>query len=117
MTNRPLNFIVFQADQLAARALSAYGNNICKTPELNKIVAQGTVFQNSYANYPLCGPSRASMMSGLMPFQGGFYDNRTEYPSIIPSFAHYLRSWGIRHVSVEKCTSSARINSTVSKNA
>ena len=94
MTNRPLNFIVFQADQLAARALSAYGNNICKTPELNKIVAQGTVFQNSYANYPLCGPSRASMMSGLMPFQGGFYDNRTEYPSIIPSFAHYLRMLG-----------------------
>ncbi len=34
------------------------------------------------------------MMTGLLPFQGGFYDNGTEYPSTIPSFAHYLRMLG-----------------------
>lgn len=94
MTESPLNFLIVQADQLAARALAAYGNKVCKTPVLDKIVAQGTVFRNAFCNYPLCGPSRASMMSGLMPFQGGFFDNGTEYPATIPSFAHYLRMLG-----------------------
>lgn len=94
MTKKPMNFLVFQADQMAARALAAYGNAVCKTPFIDSVAATGTVFGNSYANYPLCGPSRASMMSGLLPFQGGFYDNGTEYPSTIPSFAHYLRMLG-----------------------
>ena len=94
MADQSMNFLIFQADQLAARALAAYGNPISKTPVLDGIVADGTVFRNSYANYPLCGPSRASMMSGLMPFEGGFYDNGTEYPATIPSFAHYLRMLG-----------------------
>jgi len=89
-----MNILIVQADQLAARALSVYGNKVCKTPFLNEVARNGTVFTHSYANYPLCGPSRASMMSGLLPFQGGFYDNGTEYPSTIPSFAHYLRMLG-----------------------
>jgi len=93
MTQR-MNILVVQADQLAARALAAYGNPVCKTPVLDKVASNGTVFKHSYANYPLCGPSRASMMSGLLPFQGGFYDNGTEYPATIPSFAHYLRMLG-----------------------
>lgn len=35
-------------------------------------------------------------MTGLLPFQGGFYDNGTEYPATTPSFAHYLRMVGYR---------------------
>ena len=94
MTDKPMNFLVFQADQMAARALAAYGNRVCKTPVIDSVAAAGTVFLNSYANYPLCGPSRASMMAGLLPFQGGFFDNGTEYAATIPSFAHYLRMLG-----------------------
>ncbi len=89
-----MNILVVQADQLAARALAAYGNTVCKTPVLDGVVQEGTVFQQAYANYPLCGPSRASMMTGLLPFKGGFYDNGTEYAATIPSFAHYLRMAG-----------------------
>ncbi len=94
MAARPTNFLIVQADQLTARALKAYGNTIVKTPNLDKVVENGTVFENSYCNYPLCGPSRASMMSGLLPFEGAFYDNGTEFSSTIPSFAHYLRALG-----------------------
>lgn len=89
-----MNILIFQADQLAARALAAYGNTVCKTPNIDRIAAEGTVFKHAYANYPLCGPSRASMMSGLMPFSAGFYDNGTEFPASIPSFAHHLRALG-----------------------
>lgn len=91
---KPMNFLIVQADQFAARALRVYGNAVSKTPAIDKLAQNGTVFQNSYCNYPLCGPSRASMMSGLLPFQGGFYDNGAEYPATIPSFAHYLRLLG-----------------------
>jgi len=94
MTKPPMNIVVFQADQMAARALAAYGNTVSKTPFIDSVAEQGTVFRHAYANYPLCGPSRASMMSGLLPFDGGFYDNGTEYPATLPSFAHYLRMAG-----------------------
>ena len=94
MTKKQLNFLIVQADQLAARALAVYGNPVCRTPNLDSVAATGTVFKHSYCNYPLCGPSRASMMTGLLPFQGGFFDNGTEYPATIPSFAHYLRMLG-----------------------
>jgi len=94
MTKKPMNFLVFQADQLAARALAAYGNAVSKTPHIDTVAQSGTVFRNAFANYPLCGPSRASMMSGVLPFDGGFYDNGTEYPASLPSFAHYLRMLG-----------------------
>lgn len=94
MTTKPMNFLVFQADQLAARALAAYGNTVCKTPFIDSVAKFGTVFRHAYANYPLCGPSRASMMSGVLPFDGGFYDNGAEYPSTLPSFAHYMRILG-----------------------
>ena len=89
-----MNILIFQADQLAARALAAYGNRICKSPNIDRIAAEGTVFKHAYANFPLCGPSRASMMSGLMAFAAGFYDNGTEYPASVPSFAHHLRALG-----------------------
>ena len=85
------NFLFIMADQLAANALSFYGNQTSKTPTLNKLAKEGVVFENCYCNLPMCGPSRASLHTGRMPFSIGMYDNASEYRSSIPSFAHYLR--------------------------
>ena len=93
MTKTP-NFLIIQADQLAARALSQYGNAVCKTPTIDRLASRGTVFENAICNYPLCGPSRASMMSGLLAFNAAVYDNGTEFAATIPTFAHYLRLLG-----------------------
>lgn len=88
------NFLFIQADQLAARALPAYGNKIAKTPHIDNLVASGVTFDHAYCNYPLCAPSRFSMISGLLATHAGAYDNGAEYPAALPSFAHYLRLLG-----------------------
>lgn len=88
------NIVFIMADQLAAQALSLYGNRVCKTPNLDRLAAQGTVFENPYSNNPLCVPSRASLLSGRLSTNIGVYDNANELPTSTPTMAHYLRKAG-----------------------
>lgn len=88
------NFLFVQADQLAARMLPTYGNQVSKTPNIDRLATQGVVFEHAYCNYPLCAPSRFSMISGLLATHAGAYDNGAEFPAALPSFAHYLRLLG-----------------------
>lgn len=88
------NIVLIMADQLAAHALSLYGNTVCRTPNLERLAAQGTIFENCYSNNPLCVPSRASMVSGQLTPDIGVYDNANELPSSVPTMAHYLRHAG-----------------------
>ena len=93
--SRP-NFVIIQADQLAAPSLPMYGNSIVQTPNLSALANRGTTFHNMYCNNPVCGPSRASMMTGQLSSVVGCYDNAGEYLSSHPTFAHYLRHMGYR---------------------
>lgn len=93
MSGKP-NILIVQADQLTAQCLAAYGKPLALTPNIDKIAAAGTVFANSYCNSPVCGPSRASMMTGRLPSDVGVYDNAGEFPSSEPTFAHYMRAIG-----------------------
>ena len=61
---KQLNVLHIMADQLTATALSAYGNKVCRTPHIDSLAARGTLFENFYCNFPLCAPSRASMLTG-----------------------------------------------------
>ena len=54
------------------------------------------VFENCYCNLPMCGPSRASMHAGRLPFAIDMYDNASEFRADIPTFAHYLREFDYR---------------------
>jgi choline-sulfatase len=85
------NFLVIQADQLTAKVLSMYGGRVAKTPNMDALAKRGVTFLNSYCNNPVCGPSRASMMTGQLSSTIGCYDNAGELLSSIPTFAHYLR--------------------------
>ena len=90
MAEKP-NILLFMVDQLTAFVLSSYGGSVCKTPNIDKLAARGTVFENAYCTYPLCAPSRFSMMSGRLPSRIGAYDNGAEFAAATPTFAHYLR--------------------------
>ncbi len=93
-TVSPPNIVVIQADQLAADAVGAYGNQVVSTPHMDQIAQQGAVFEHAYCNSPLCAPSRASMMTGRLPSQIGCYDNGADFPASVPTFAHHLRTLG-----------------------
>ena len=93
MSRQP-NILLVMADQLAAQALSIYGNAVCKTPNLERLAAQGAVFTNNYSNNPLCVPSRASMLTGRLSPDIGVYDNANEIASSSPTMAHFMRAQG-----------------------
>jgi choline-sulfatase len=61
------NVVFMIADDLNT-ALSGFGHPQCKTPELDKLATRGLIFQNMHCQYPVCGSSRASIMSGLYPY-------------------------------------------------
>src|SRR5579871_6638035 len=93
MSDRP-NILVLMADQLTARALSAYGGSVARTPHIDALAARGVVFESFYCNSPLCAPSRFSFLSGQLPSKIGAYDNAAEFAATVPTFAHYLRTAG-----------------------
>lgn len=88
------NIVVVQADQMAAQALGAYGDEAAKTPHMDALAEDGAVFDRAYCNTPLCAPSRASMMTGQMPSEVGTYDNGDDFSASTPTFAHHLRAAG-----------------------
>lgn len=88
------NVLLIQVDQMAAPALPFHGNKIAKAPQISTLAASGVVFDCAYCNFPICAPSRYSMLSGRLPSAIEAFDNATEFPASIPTLAHYLLAMG-----------------------
>ena len=97
MSDQP-NILVIMADQLSPAFLPAYGHKLVKSPHIDALAADGVVFENAYCASPLCSPSRASFMAGLLPSRTRVYDNAAEFAADIPTYAHHLRRLGSRTV-------------------
>ena len=65
---KKLNVLFIIADDLNC-ALGAYDDSLAITPNIDKLAKMGVVFGNAHVQYPLCGPSRVSLMTGLYPDQ------------------------------------------------
>ncbi|MCY4404707.1 MAG: sulfatase-like hydrolase/transferase [Candidatus Poribacteria bacterium] len=65
--------------------LGCYGHEEVITPNIDKIAEKGTQFNRAYCQYPLCSPSRISMMSGLRPETTQIINNRTELRDTVPN--------------------------------
>lgn len=61
------NILFIIADDLTTTAVSSYKNKACKTPNIDKLASEGVRFTKTYCQFPVCGPSRASFMSGYYP--------------------------------------------------
>ena len=90
------NIVLIMADQLAPQFTGAYGHPLVQTPHMKALTARGSRFDAAYCNAPLCAPSRFSFMSGQLVTRIAAYDNASEFPATIPTFAHYLRQAGYR---------------------
>jgi choline-sulfatase len=90
------NILFIQVDQLAARYLAGYGHPAVKSPNIDRLMARSAVFDAAYCNYPLCSPSRASMLTGRLPFAIDQWDNGAEFYAELPTIAHYLTASGYR---------------------
>ncbi|MFL2927155.1 MAG: sulfatase-like hydrolase/transferase [Opitutales bacterium] len=58
------NILLIVSDDLKADVLGCYGNRIARTPHLDRLAEEGTLFQNAYCQGTACAPSRASFMRG-----------------------------------------------------
>jgi choline-sulfatase len=92
------NILLIMADQLAVSSLPFHGHQLVKTPHLSRLAQNGVVFDSAYCNFPICAPSRFSMLSGRLPHSIAAYDNASEFPASMPTMAHYLRHAGYRTI-------------------
>ena len=61
----PINVLLITADQWRGECLSTLGHPVLKTPHLDALAADGVLFRNHYAQCMPCGPSRASLLTGM----------------------------------------------------
>lgn len=80
---KPKNVLFIAVDDMNIRE-ACYGDPIAKTPNLDKIAGKGVLFERAYSQYPLCNPSRASLMTGLRPDTIGVYDLQTNLRNQVP---------------------------------
>jgi choline-sulfatase len=98
MTQRHPNILLVMADQLAVPYLPVYGHALVQAPHLAALAGSGMVFDAAYCNFPICAPSRFSMLSGRLPHSIEAWDNASEFHAGTPTIAHYLRYLGYRTI-------------------
>ncbi|WP_299556386.1 sulfatase [Seonamhaeicola sp.] len=75
----PPNIIIYLADDLGWKDVGFNGTKVVKTPNLDQLARDGMVFDNAFIASPACAPSRAALLTGLMPARNGAEANHT-YP-------------------------------------
>jgi arylsulfatase A-like enzyme len=88
------NVLLITADQMRFDAIAAHGNPVIRTPNLDRLVARGTTFERAYTESPVCVPARAAILTGLLPHEGGVFDNGTPLADGEPTFVRDLAAAG-----------------------
>lgn len=94
MTEVRPNFLIIMSDEHAPMYSGTYGHSLIQTPHMDRLAAQGTLFQNAYCNTPLCAPSRMSFMTGRYVHHTCAWDNDTALDTEAVTWAHRLRAVG-----------------------
>jgi iduronate 2-sulfatase len=89
-TNR-LNVLFFISDDLRCE-LGCYGSKLAKTPNIDKLAADGVRFDRAYCQFPLCNPSRSSMLTSHRPTSTGILGNRGFFRDQHPDYVS-LPQW------------------------
>lgn len=81
---KPPNVLLLISDDLN-NFLGCYGDPRAKTPHIDRLAASGVRFDRAYCSFPLCGPSRNSLLTGLYPNSTGILANAQIFRQTIPS--------------------------------
>lgn len=93
------SFLLIIADDCTYRDLEVYGGQ-AKTPNMNRLAAEGMKFSHCFQAAPMCSPTRHCLYTGLYPVKSGAYPNHTRAYDWVKSIAHYLQDADYRtHLS------------------
>lgn len=84
-TAKRANVIVFLTDQQRWDSTGVHHNPLGLTPNFDRVAASGTHFVQTFANQPVCGPSRACMQTGMYATSHGVYRNEIALPNDLPT--------------------------------
>ena len=104
-TEKKPNVLFIISDDLTATAVSSYENKACQTPNIDQLASEGVRFTKAYSQYPVCGPSRASLMFGYYPSATGTYGYVSGRENVGPdrkSWAQLFRDNGYYTARVSK---------------
>ena len=91
--DRP-NFIFFLTDDISPDDIGAYGNTFAQTPHLDRVAAEGLVFDHAYLVTSSCSPSRCSIITGRYPHNNGAPELHLTLPDDQITFVKKLRDSG-----------------------
>ena len=76
--NDVTNVIIIISDDLNDSVEGMGGHAQAQTPNINRLIDMGVQFTNAHANAPICGPSRASLWTGMYPSKTGYYGHNQQ---------------------------------------
>jgi arylsulfatase A-like enzyme len=96
------NILIFCTDEQRADHLGCMGHPVLKTPNIDRIAADGVLFRNCYSSSPVCMPARATMMTGLTNRASGVRTQGVSLPEDVPTLPGMLADAGYRTHAVGK---------------
>jgi uncharacterized sulfatase len=96
------NIVIFIADDHSLRDSSVYGARDVRTPNMQRIAAQGLTFERAFVASPSCAPSRAALLTGLMPARNGAEPNHSKPRPELKKLPAYLQELGYEVVAFGK---------------
>jgi uncharacterized sulfatase len=88
------NIVLFIADDHAWFDAGCYGNAAVKTPNIDALAASGMRFTRAYTAEAICGPSRATLYTGLYPYRNGGYHQHSAIREGVQTLPTQLKSLG-----------------------
>jgi choline-sulfatase len=98
----PSNVLLLISDEHTREVLGCYGNRNVQTPNLDRLAASGTRFDNAYTPSPVCVSARASLATGRWVHETGSWSSAEPYTGSQRSWGHGLIENGHRVVSIGK---------------
>lgn len=96
------NIVIFLADDLSYNDVSISGDVNARTPALQRLASQGMTFDRAFVASPACAPSRAALLTGMMPARNGAEANHDRANAAIRKLPSYLQEQGYQVVAFGK---------------